>query len=130
MTASHSASVMLKLSRSRRMPALLITTSSPPKCSTAWSTSASAPAQVEMSSVLATACAAGGHDLVDDLLRRAGVGPAAVGRAAQVVHDHAGAFGGEQHRLLATDAATGSGDERHLAVEDPHVALSLHCRDS
>jgi hypothetical protein len=37
------------------MPALLMTTSRPPKVSIAWSTSRLAPSQSEMSSVLATA---------------------------------------------------------------------------
>ncbi len=55
MTASHSASVMLVSMRSRRMPALLITTSSPPKVSMACCTSRCEPSQSEMSSPLATA---------------------------------------------------------------------------
>src|SRR4051794_31680398 len=55
MTASHSASLMLASMRSRRMPALLISTSRRPKESMACRTSFSAPAQSEMSSVLATA---------------------------------------------------------------------------
>ena len=55
MTASHSASDMLVSIRSRRMPALLISTSSLPKWSMAWLMRRSAPSQLEMSSVLATA---------------------------------------------------------------------------
>ena len=50
MTASHSSSVMLKLILSRRIPALLMSTSSPPNVSTAWVTSASAPFQSLQSS--------------------------------------------------------------------------------
>src|SRR4051794_5663200 len=55
MTASHSSSVMLVSMRSRRMPALLIRTSRPPKLSMAVFTKRSAPSHVEMSSPLATA---------------------------------------------------------------------------
>ena len=55
MTASHSASVMFTSMRSRRMPALLISTSTLPKASMPVATSFSAPAKSLMSSVLATA---------------------------------------------------------------------------
>ena len=44
MTASHSSSVMLKIMRSRRMPALLTTMSTRPKWSTAVSTIRAPPA--------------------------------------------------------------------------------------
>jgi len=44
MTASHSSSVMLKIIRSRRMPALLTTMSMRPKASTAVRTIACPPA--------------------------------------------------------------------------------------
>ena len=50
MTASHSASSMLKLILSRRIPALFTTTSSPPNVSTACATSACPPFHVAMSS--------------------------------------------------------------------------------
>ena len=50
MTASHSASSMLKLILSRRIPALLMTTSRPPNVSTACATSAWPPLHEAMSS--------------------------------------------------------------------------------
>ncbi len=55
MTASHSASLMFVSMRSRRMPALLMRMSRPPKVSTADCTRRSAPSQSLMSSVLAMA---------------------------------------------------------------------------
>ena len=48
--ASHSAASELTNMRSRTMPALFTTTSSPPKVSTALRTSAAAPSQELMSS--------------------------------------------------------------------------------
>src|SRR4051812_38441386 len=54
-TASHSSSVMLTRTRSRRMPALLTTTWRSPKVSTAWRTIASAPLKLATLSPLATA---------------------------------------------------------------------------
>src|SRR3954453_17020892 len=55
MTASLSASVMLVNMRSRRMPALLTSTSSPPKFSTAVLINRAAPSKFDTSSPLATA---------------------------------------------------------------------------
>ena len=55
MTASHSSGVMLTSIRSRRIPALLTSTSSRPKVSMAVLTSRWAPSQSETSSPLATA---------------------------------------------------------------------------
>ena len=57
MTASHSSAVMLTIMRSRRIPALLTTTSRPPKVSTAVSMSRLAPSTSATSSPLATALA-------------------------------------------------------------------------
>ena len=68
--------------------------------------------------------AAGGADLGDHAL---GVGAAATHTVAidtGVVHHHAGAFAGEQQRVLAPDAVASSGDDRNLAVEDSHLASS------
>jgi hypothetical protein len=56
-TASHSVSVMFTSIRSRRMPALLTSTSRPPNVVTAVSMSRLAPSQSLMSSPLATASA-------------------------------------------------------------------------
>ena len=55
MTESHSSSVMFVNIRSRRMPALLISTSSVPNVSTAVLISCCAPTQSDTSSPLATA---------------------------------------------------------------------------
>src|SRR3954464_5059254 len=55
MTASHSSTDIVVSIRSRRKPALLTRTSSPPKASTAVCTSRPAPSQSAMSSVSATA---------------------------------------------------------------------------
>ena len=55
MTASHSSSAAVNNIRSRRKPALLTSTSSPPNVSSARCTSACAPSQSAMSSPLATA---------------------------------------------------------------------------
>ena len=51
-----------------------------------------APCQLATSSWLASACAAGGGDLFRDGGGGARVGAAPVGVAAEVVHDHLGAF--------------------------------------
>ena len=55
--------------------------------------------------------AAGGVDLGDDLVRRAGVSALAGVAAAEVVDDDLGAFSGEQQRVFAADAAAGAGDD-------------------
>ena len=61
--------------------------------------------------------AAGGLDLVDDLLAGSGVTAGTVDRAADVVDDHERTPAGEEHRVLAPEAAARTGDDRHLAVE-------------
>ena len=61
--------------------------------------------------------AAGGLDLVDDVLAGPGVAAAAVDRAADVVDDHERAPAGEEQRVLPPEAAARAGDDRHLAVE-------------
>ena len=68
MTASHSSSVMLKIIRSRTIPALLTTTSIRPKWSTAVSTIRAPPAIVVTESALAAASPARALDLAHDLL--------------------------------------------------------------
>ena len=79
MTASHSSSVMLTSIRSRRMPALLTTTSRPPNVSHGLLDQRSAPSQSATSSPLATASPPPAGDLVDDRLGRAEAdGPGAV----------------------------------------------------
>ena len=107
--------------RSRRMPALFTSTWRSPNASTAESTSRLAPSKSVMSSWLAMASPPVGLDLGDDLLGGRGVGARALGRAAEVVDDDLGALGGEQERVLPPDAAAGSGDDGHPAVELVHV---------
>src|SRR5439155_10295161 len=62
--------------------------------------------------------AAGGADLVDHLLRRAGVAAFAFHRGADIVHQHACAGGGEREREIAADAAARAGDERGFTFEE------------
>ena len=64
-------------------------------------------------------------DLVDDLLRGRRVGAVAVGAAAEVVDDDRRAFGREQQRVTAADAAPRAGDDRDLAVEQTHDDLLI-----
>ena len=60
------------------------------------------------------------HDLGDDFAGRAVVRAGTVVGAAEVVDDDLGALGGEQQRVLATDAAPGSGDDRDASLECSH----------
>ena len=130
MTSSHSASVMEKSIRSRRIPALLTTTWSPPKVSMACRTMAWPPSQVPTSSVLATAVTASGRDLVDHLLGRPGVAARSVAGTTHVVDDDLRTVLREQERVLAADAAAGTGDDAHpvgtadVVHVDPRFRLS------
>ena len=84
MTASHSSSVMLASTRSRRMPALLTTTWRSPNVSMAVLDQAlGAGPKSATFSPLATASPPAADDLVDDLLGRARVGARAVDVAAR-----------------------------------------------
>src|SRR6185503_798088 len=56
-------------------------------------------------------------DLVDDLLRRAGVLAFARDRGADVIHDHLRALGGHRVREIPPDSAAGAGDHHYLALE-------------
>ena len=121
MTASHSASVMLTSMRSRRMPALLTSTSRPPKVSIALLDQPLGAVEVGDVVAVGDGLAAHGLDLVDDLLgraRRRRPSPSIV--AAEVVDHDLGALGGELERVLAADAAARAGDDGHPAVADPH----------
>ena len=60
-------------------------------------------------------------DLVDDLLGRRQVAAAAVDRPAEIVDDDLGTVLGKAERVLATDAAARSGDDR-----DATFAQSTH----
>src|SRR5262249_40188622 len=61
--------------------------------------------------------AAGGLDLVDDLLGGRRTATGAVDRAAEVVHDDERAPAREQLCVLAAETATGTGDDCNPAVE-------------
>jgi hypothetical protein len=119
MTESTSLSSMLKIIRSRRMPALFTTTCSAPNVSIAWRTMRSAAFQSETLSVLATASPPAPRSRRRPA-RRSGVGAGAVVAAAEVVHDHLRAVLREQQRLFAADAAAGPRDDRHASVEQSH----------
>ena len=122
MTASHSSSVMLTSTRSRRMPALLTSMSSRPNVSTAVLIRRWPPSQSATLSRVGDRLAAHRRDLVDDLFGRGAVASGAVGRAAEVVDDDLGALRGEQQRVLATDAAPGAGDDGYPTFERTHDA--------
>ena len=122
MTASHSASVMFASIRSRRMPALLTSTSRPPKVSTACCDQALGAVPVRDVVGVGDGLAAHGDDLVDDVVRRTGRRARAVHRAAEVVDDDLGPVFGQHQRVLAADAATGAGDDAH-----PSLAQLAHC---
>ena len=122
-TTSHSASSMLKLILSRRIPALLMTMSSPPKISTALPDHRLGVGPRRHRSGVGDRRATGGDDLVDDLLGGPGIGARSVGGAAEIVDDDGGALTGEQQRLGAADASTRARDDGDLPVEPTHVCL-------
>ena len=121
MTASHSSSVMLTSTRSRRMPALFTSTCRSPNASTAVLIEALAALPVGDVVGVGDGLAAHGLDLVDDLLAPAvRSSPDAVDGAAEVVDDDLGALRREQQRVLAADAPAGAGDDRDASVECTH----------
>ena len=61
-------------------------------------------------------------DLVDDLLRRAGIGAGAFEARADVADDDAGALARQQQRDAAADAARRAGDDCNFAGD--HVSHS------
>ena len=69
--------------------------------------------------------AARGDHLVDHLLGGTVVLACTGPVPAEVVDDNAGAFGAQQQRLGPSDSPTGSGDDRHFPVEQPHWSLLL-----
>src|SRR5215212_7191924 len=105
MTASQSASSILTSMRSRRMPALLTSTSSLPKAETACSISRRAPSQWLISSRIGDGLATGGVDLGDDGLRRRVIGAAPGAAGADIADDDLCALGGELQRVFASNAA-------------------------
>ena len=122
-TASHSASSMLKLMRSRRMPALLTRTSSCAELVDRLVDQRLGARPTWRRCRRWRPRRRPRRDLVDDLLRRRRVGALAVvarrrGRSRRPRH-----LPREQQRVLAADAAPRAGDDRDLAVEVPHVHL-------
>ena len=99
------------------MPALLITMSRCPNCSTAPSTSACAPADRGHVVGVGDGGTARGDDLAGDGRGRFGVCSDAVHRPAEVVDDDPGAPFGEQQRIGAADAAPRAGDDRDAPLE-------------
>ena len=97
MTASHSSSPHDTNMRSRTMPALLTTTSSRPKASSADATTLGA---VPVGHVVAVddGLAAAGHDVVDHLLCGRHRAARAVELGPDVVDHHLGALPGELER--------------------------------
>ena len=94
MTASHSSSVIEKIMRSRRMPALLTRTSRPAEGVDRLLDEARGTVPGADVVGVGRRLAAGGRDLVDDLLRRSGVGAGTVTFATEVVDHHLGAVAG------------------------------------
>ena len=126
MTASHSSSVMFESMRSRRMPALLISTWRSPNVSIAAVTSRSAPAKSLDVVAVGDRLAAHRLDLVDDLLGGREIVARAVDRAADVVDHDLRAVAGEAEGVLAADTATGAGDDRDASfAEAGHLGCSL-----
>ena len=97
---------------------MLTSTSSRPNVSTACSTSPAAPSQRADVVGVGHRLAAGGLDLVDDLLGRPGVGAGAVAAAAEVVDDDVGAVPGQRQGVLAAQPAAGTGDDADAALAE------------
>ena len=126
MTASHSSSVMFTSIRSRRMPALLTSTSSPPKVSIACLTRRSAPSQSEMSSPLATAsppaATISSTTSLGRAARRARCRPCSPPRSLTTT---LAPSRGQHQRVLAADAPAGAGDDAHSSFAHVSHAPSL-----
>ena len=99
---------------------MLTTMSSAPNASMAELTRFLAPPQLAHVVVVRDGFAAAALDDVDDLVGRRLVGALAGVRAAEVVDDDLRALRRELERLAATDAPPRTGDDRDLAVEQPH----------
>ena len=122
MTSSHSCSVMLKIIRSRRMPATLTSTSSRPNSSIAVPIRPSAAAKSEMSAPLATALPPASAISATVVVGGPGVLPGAVDCHAQVGDHHRGALAGQQQGHRPADPAPGAGDDRHPPVQSSHAS--------
>ena len=105
MTESHSASDMFVSMRSRRMPALLTSTSRSPNVvdGAVW-IRRWPPSQSATSSVLATASPPRARISSTTCCAGPASAPTPSAAAAEVVHHDLGALPGEQQRVLAADA--------------------------
>jgi hypothetical protein len=65
------------------------------------------------------------HDGVDDFLRRADIFAFARERSTNVIHNDLGAFGRKGECVLATQTATGAGDDDYSSVTNSHYSFSL-----
>ena len=66
-----------------------------------------------------------GDDRVDNIVRRRAIPAFPPHRSADVVDDDRRSLVRQEQRVLTADAATRTGDDRHLAVQQSHVASSL-----
>ncbi len=117
-TSDQSDQLMRWKMRSRRMPALLTRMSTRPKASSAALTILSALPRLADRERRGDRLAAGLLDLVDHLLRRAGIGAGAFEARADVADDDARALLRHQERDAAADAAPRAGDDGDLAGDD------------
>src|SRR5262249_26397362 len=116
-TASHSSSLMLKIMRSRRMPAQQTRMWRSPNVLRAASMAAF-PARIGAARRAAGAGAAARRlDLLHDRIGRTARRLATVDADAVVVDDHRGARGRQSERHRAPDSAACSRHHRDLAVE-------------
>ena len=121
-TASHSASDIEKIIRSRRMPALLTRTSSRPNASIACCDHRARPASKSVTSAPLT-IASPPMASISATTSLAGPGSAPVpsGRAAEVVHDDLRPLRRQHQGVLPPDAPARPGHDRHPSLADPHV---------
>ena len=125
-TASHSASDMENTMRSRRMPALLMSTSRRPKTSTASATMRPASSKSVTSAPLAIAAPPWASISATTSLAGPRSDPVPSVAAAEVVHDDIGALRRQHQRVLAADAAPRARHDRHPAFAQPgHHPSSL-----
>ena len=71
--------------------------------------------------------AAGGHDLVDDLLRRSDLTAAAVLGASEIVDDDRSTFGRHRQRVAPAHPAPCSGHDHHASIEMSHPRPLRSC---
>ena len=125
-TASHSSMVMFTNIRSRRIPALLTTTSRPPKVSIAVSDQPARAVPVRDVVVVRHGLATSRADCVDDV--EGGTSDAPRRRpCTEIVHHDLGSLAGQLQRVSPTDTPTGSGDDGDASLIDPRHCASLPC---